>query len=199
MNASSPATASAPAAPSSWYCLRVLARREHTTARNLEQRVGVRAFSPRIRVQRENRSGDAALVTEALFPGYVFARFQYPHQVRHVASTPGVVSLVRFGGEPPAVADQVIENLDSAVREACATAPAFAEGSWVSVVAGCFRGNEGRVIASGASRVLILLTLLGQEIQISVPGDQLADSAAGPARHFPAGLRAGGVSSPQAR
>jgi transcriptional antiterminator RfaH len=194
----SPITASPAAA--AWYCLRVLARREDTTARHLEQRAGVRVFSPRVAVRRENRAGLMASVTEALFPGYVFARFQYPHELRRVASTPGVVGLVRFGGEPPVVADDVIARLESAVREATATpAPAFAEGAWVRVVAGCFRGSEGRVLGAAASRVRILLTLLGQEIQISVPGDQLADSADGPAGHFPADLRAGGVSSPVPR
>lgn len=175
----SPAPASA-ALAAGWYCLRVIARREHITARNLEQRTGVKVFSARIRVRREVRRGLAAWVNEALFPGYLFARFGYPHEARHVTSTPGVLALVAFGGPPPVVADAVIAHLAKAVENAAAAPedPGFTPGSWVRIIAGCFRGSEGRVLpsTSSASRTSVLLNLLGQDIQISVPGDQLQNT-----------------------
>lgn len=177
--------------------MRVLARREHVAARNLQQRAGVRVFSPRIRVRRKSASPAPATTTEALFPGYVFARFTYPHELRRVTSTPGVVGLVSFGGRPPVVADGIIERLDTEIRraESVPLAPQFEEGAWVRIVAGCFRGSEGRVLhpAALSSRICVLLVLLGQEVQVSVACDQLA----APARHshVPAGLRTG-VSSP---
>ncbi len=190
MNAQISTLSALPAA--AWYCVRVPARREHVTARSLEQRAGVRVFSPRIRVQRRL----AAAVTEALFPGYLFARFSYPHQARHVASTPGVLGLVSFGGPPPAVADRVIEHLETEVRRATVTPPAagFAEGAWVRIVTGCFQGSEGRVLNPGfaSSRVCVLLNLLGQEVQVSLPGDQLAPAVPS----LPAGLQSGAVSGP---
>lgn len=176
-----------------WYCVRVLARREHVAARNLQQRAGVRVFSPRIRVRRKSAGTAPATTTEALFPGYVFARFTYPHELRRVTSTPGVVGLVSFGGRPPVVADGIIDRLDREVNRAAtaALAPQFEEGAWVRIVAGCFRGSEGRVLhpAVASSRICVLLVLLGQEVQVSVACDQLA----GRAHHHqvPAGLRAG--------
>jgi transcriptional antiterminator RfaH len=176
-----------------WYCLRVMTRREHITALNLTQRTGVSVFSPRIRVQKRNRSGVAALVTEALFPGYVFARFNYPQEARHVASTPGVLGLVTFGGPPPTVADGVIDHLETEVNRAAntAVAPLFEEGAWVRIVTGSFQGSEGRVVqaAPGSSRVCVMLLLLGQEIQVSMQGDQLTGTAES-ASAVPAGLRA---------
>ena len=177
----------------SWYCLRVMARREHITALNLTQRTGVSVFSPRIRVAKPSGRIQPAFATEALFPGYVFARFRYPHDARYVASTPGVLGLVSFGGTPPTVADGIIEHLSQEVlREANSqAAPLFAEGSWVRIVAGCFQGSEGRVLQvnPASTRISILLNLLGQEIQISMPGDQLVgtDDASG---KIPVGLRA---------
>lgn len=175
-----------------WYCLRVLTHREHVAARNLQQRTGIEVFSPRIRVRRASRRGAVATVTEALFPGYVFARFRYPHEARRVASTPGVVGLVSFGGPPPAVADGVIDRLVTEVRRAAEAPPAaqFEAGAWVRIVTGCFRGSEGRVVGAGgaSTRVCVLLDLLGHQIQVSVPGDQLAGADAGTER-FPAGLR----------
>lgn len=164
---------------SGWYCLRVIARREHITARNLEQRTGVPVFSASIRVRRQGRSGLAAWMTEALFPGYLFARFGYPREVRHVASTPGVLGLVAFGGPPPVVADEVIAHLETEVRRAVATpaASGFTAGSWVRIISGCFRGNEGRVLDAdpSATRISVLLNLLGRDVRISLPGDQLQD------------------------
>ena len=172
-----------------WYCLRVLTRREHIAARNLEQRTGLKVFAPRIRVQ----PGLKRSTMEALFPGYLFARFTFPDEARHVASTPGVVGLVRFGGLPPMVADRVIADLDSEVQRAAkGPAPlAFHEGDWVRVVSGCFLGNEGRVVhpVGTSSRVCVLLTLLGQQVEVSVPLRQLVETST-TATAFPANLRA---------
>jgi len=178
----------APSPAPGWYCLRVAARREQLTARQVRLRTGVAVFAPQIRVPRPAPHSTARLSSEALFPGYVFARFRYPHDVRHVASTPGVLQLVAFGGAPKAVDDRVIEHLDREVRLAGAAqdARSFSEGDWVRIVAGCFRGAEGRVLAnSGNSRVSVMLHLLGHDIQLSVPADQLADTT------MPSGLRSG--------
>lgn len=198
----SPAAAISPisSAPSSltetvraWYCLRVTARKEHIAALNLTQRTGVSVFSPRIRVAKNSARGVPALVTEALFPGYVFARFRYPHDARHVASTPGVLGLVSFGSAPPVISDGIIEQLSEEVRKEAGApvAPLFEEGALVRIVAGCFQGSEGRVLQvnPASTRISILLNLLGQEIQISMPGDQVigTDMSGG---KVPAGLRA---------
>jgi transcriptional antiterminator RfaH len=176
---------SLPAAPSSladavraWYCVRVMARREHVAALNLTQRTGVSVFSPRIRVQKKSARVEPTFVTEALFPGYVFARFRYPHDARHVASTPGVLGLVSFGGTPPTIADGVIDQLTAEVKKDAASpaAPLFEEGALVRIIAGCFQGSEGRVlqVSATSTRISVLLNLLGQEIRISMPGEQLA-------------------------
>ncbi len=57
------------------------------------------------------RAGGVRTVTEALFPGYLFARFRYPEQVRHVVSTTGVLGLVEFGGPPPRLDEGTIAHL----------------------------------------------------------------------------------------
>jgi transcriptional antiterminator RfaH len=189
-----------PAVPSSfgeavraWYCVRVMARREHIAALNLAQRTGVPVFSPRIRVKKKSARAEPSLVTEALFPGYVFARFCYPQDARYVASTPGVLGLVSFGGTPPTIADGVIEQLNVEVKKDAASpvAPLFEEGALVRIIAGCFQGSEGRVlqVSPTSTRISVLLNLLGQEIQISMPGEQLVGSDCLNGR-VPASLRA---------
>jgi len=163
-----------------WFCLRAAGRREHLTALALAQRTAVETFVPRIRVRRERRAGGVGTITEALFPGYLFARFRHPEQTRHVVSTNGVLGLVAFGGPPPSIAEDAIAHLrrhaePQARAPTLVAAPIFEEGDWVRVAAGCFRGTEGRVrpSASGQDRVRLLLNLLGHEVEISVPADHL--------------------------
>jgi len=160
-----------------WFCLRAAGRREHLAAFNLARRSEVEAFAPRIRVRREARAGGVRTVTEALFPGYLFARFHYPEQVRRVVSTTDVLGLVAFGGPPPRLDDGTIAQLrqQDAPAAVAPLSPVFEEGDWVRVAAGCFRGSEGRVrqSASGRERVCVLLNLLGHDVEISLPVDQL--------------------------
>lgn len=175
-----------------WYCVRTQPRREHTAAASLRSRVGVDVFAPGIRVRRSPRHVSRPL-TEPLFPGYLFARFSFPHQLRHVVSTQGVAGVVSFGGEPPVVADGVIEFLRTQIQfgEATSASPIFEEGEWVKIVSGCFRDCEGRVLSFDAKteRVRLLLSLLGREVQVSVLARQVVPGAE-LARTIPAGLLA---------
>ena len=174
-----------------WFCLRSEGRREQLAAINLARRTQIEAFAPRIRVRRELRAGGVQTVTEALFPGYLFARFHYPEQLRHVVSTTGVLGLVAFGGPPPRLADATITHLrqHAAPAAPAALSPVFEEGDWVRVAAGCFRGSEGRVRQreTGHDRICVLLSLLGQEVEISLPADQLIGGS-GRSTHVPGAL-----------
>jgi transcriptional antiterminator RfaH len=166
------------AVPPSWYCVRAQAKREHVAARNLRERVEIEVFAPRIQGTYNTRRGLTLNSTEALFPGYLFARFAYPDQVRHVMSTCGVTGIVAFGAQPPAIADPVIEYLrrEVALAEQSPTAPVLAEGSWVRILSGCFQYIEGRVLHFDprTDRVRLLLTLLGSEVQVSVSAERIA-------------------------
>jgi transcriptional antiterminator RfaH len=160
-----------------WFCLRGEGRREHVAALNLAHRTQIEAFAPRIRTRRQSRSGGIATTTEALFPGYLFARFKYPEQVRRVVSTTGVVGLVSFGGPPPRLADQTIDFLrqHAAPATLAPLSPIFEEGDWVRIAGGCFQGTEGKVrgTVSGLDRVCVLLSVLGHEVEVSLPIDQV--------------------------
>lgn len=182
-----------------WFCLRGEGRREHVAALNLTRRAEVEAFAPRLRVRRETRSGAMATTTEALFPGYLFARFDYPDQVRRVISTTGVLGLVTFGGPPSRLADSTIAHLRlhaGADAVAAPVSPVFEQGDWVRIAAGCFRGSEGRVreFDPAQDRVCVLLSLLGHEVEISLPAGQLMARADHP-QNIPAALRPSGASA----
>jgi transcriptional antiterminator RfaH len=174
----------------SWYCVRAQAKREHVAAANLRERVGVEVFAPRVRGIQNTRRGLVVNATEALFPGYLFARFAYPDQVRHVMSTCGVTGVVAFGGKPPPVADPVIEYLRREVQDAGQSgAPVLEEGSWVRILSGCFQYIEGKVLHFDphTERVRLLLSLLGSEVQVSVAAARVALLTES-RPHYPAGL-----------
>lgn len=157
-----------------WFCLRTLARRERLAAENLRRRVSIEVFAPRLRRPRTTSSGFLSFVQEALFPGYLFARFAYPAQLRHVVTTHGVTGVVMFNDRPPPVADEVIELLRREVATevtAQDSSPVLAAGAWIQIASGCFHHAEGRVVDFNpqTERVRVLLTLLGREVQVSVP------------------------------
>lgn len=160
-----------------WFCLRAEGRREHLAAINLSKRARVEAFAPRIRVRREKKQGGVGTRTEALFPGYLFARFNYADQARFVTSTDGVLGLVSFGGRAPQVSENTIEYLRRHTEQSVpeTASPIFEEGDWVRVAAGCFRGTEGKVreFDLRRERVCVLLHLLGHDVEISLPAGQV--------------------------
>jgi transcriptional antiterminator RfaH len=182
-----------------WFCLRSEGRREHLAALNLARRAEVEAFAPRIRIRRECRAGGVIMTTEALFPGYLFARFRYPEQVRRVVSTAGVIGLVTLGGPPPRLADCTIAHLRQHAEPAASAplSPVFEEGDWVRVAGGCFRGSEGRVreFEPGRDRVCVLLSLLGHEVEISLPSGQLMGRV-DQSKNVPVALRTMGAFTP---
>ena len=65
-----------------WYCLHAQPRHESIAARALRQREEVEVFCPRIRFRRP-RAGGQMWMTEALFPGYLFARLDLPAHTKN--------------------------------------------------------------------------------------------------------------------
>jgi transcriptional antiterminator RfaH len=95
-----------------WRCVRGKPKAEHLAARQLVAS-GFEAFCPRLRHQKKTVRGLVWYV-EALFPGYLFARFS-PASLRHVAATPFVSQVLSFMEDFGAVPDSVITDLRSAV------------------------------------------------------------------------------------
>lgn len=156
-----------------WYCIKVRPKQERVTARSLRTDVHLEVFAPSLRFQRSRGKGKM-WVTEALFPGYVFARFHFPDAIRHVRATRGVSNVVGFGGVPSVLPDTVIADLRVFVaEEETVTVQAdVAPGDEVSLVSGVFSGIRAVVtrVLPARQRIAILLELLGgvREIEVSI-------------------------------
>ena len=157
-----------------WYCVQVGPKREHIAAANLQVEEGVEVFCPRIRYRKKTRRGVIWFV-EAMFPMYLFARFDYPRHHRFVRHAHGVSTIVHFGREIGVVPDEVVETL----KERCAAEngipiiqidPPINEGDVVKVEEGPFRGVEALVtrVLSAKERVRILIEVMGRQVELEL-------------------------------
>jgi transcriptional antiterminator RfaH len=106
------------------------------------------------------------MVTEALFPGYFFARFCL-EILPLVRSAHGVSSIVRFGDWYPVIEDNVIEQLRDKTGGDTITevVPEFAPGDSVRLTEGPLAGLEAVItqVLPGKERIRLLLEFLGRE------------------------------------
>lgn len=154
-----------------WYCIKTRPRQERSAKMALLVDARVDVFCPLLRFERARRSGKVR-VTEAMFPGYLFARFDYAAQFRLVATTNGVSHIVSFGGIPSIVPEAIIEELRSSVsEEETVEIPSRVNvGEEVQVVNGPFQGIRAIVtnLLPARERITVLLELLGMEREVEV-------------------------------
>lgn len=154
-----------------WFCLRTKPKTERITSTLLRAEVGIEVFCPFLRFERARRSG-RVWVTEAMFPGYLFARFRYQTQFRQIQATRGVMTIVSFGGAPSVVSEGIVHELRGLVKdeETVLIEPTVEIGEEVNVVDGPFRGIKAVVsrVMPGRERVALLLEVLGMEREVEV-------------------------------
>lgn len=154
-----------------WFCLRSQRKHEHIAAAHLRKMDGVEVFLPRVRFQRTTRQG-LAWATEALFPSYLFARFDWHESLRQVQASSGVSGVVHFGDRWPVIADAVIEDLKQTVgtAELHTISAVLQPGDTVEIAEGAMRGLSAVVtrVMPSRERVAVLLDFLGRQTTIEV-------------------------------
>ncbi len=153
-----------------WFCLRSQPKHEHIAAARLRQD-GFEAFSPRIRFKRSTRRGPV-WVTEALFPSYLFAKFNRLHSARQVHHSHGILGIVHFGDKWPVIPEQAILDLRNAVgeEELRVVDDSMKPGDEVTLSGGAFHGLEAVVaqVKPAQERVRVLLEFLGRQTATEV-------------------------------
>jgi hypothetical protein len=102
-----------------------------------------------------------------------------------VRSSVGVANVVKFGARYAIVADELIRELRSRADPVTglhrmASELQLAPGTLVSVTVGLFDGLEGIFLRkAGGDRVVVLLTLLGQDAAVRIPADFILPRRAG--------------------
>jgi transcriptional antiterminator RfaH len=149
----------------SWYALRSKPKQEVRADANLRA-WGVETLLPMIRSLRVDGS------REALFPGYLFARFHAPTMTHKIRNTRGVTQLVGISHAPTAIDDQIIAMLRERIgADGCVALDTdLRAGDVVRVTAGPFRDFIGVFESSttAAQRVTLLLAAVESPIRLSI-------------------------------
>ena len=161
--------------PREWFCLRTQTKREHIAAAILSRMSALEVFCPRISQVKRTRTGKKRFV-EAMFPGYIFAKFHYPTHYRQVVHSQGITRMVELGDQR-VIPDRIIQDLKASIPEGILEAPdlSIEPGAEVEMVAGSLKGLNGKVLARlpAKNRIQILLEFLGREIKIEVQPDDI--------------------------
>ncbi len=165
-----------------WFCVRSQPKHEHIAAAHLRG-IGVEVFLPRIRFKRATRRGPVWF-TEALFPNYLFARFDWMKSLSDVMHSRGVSTIIHFGSQWPVVPDSDMVGLRSLAGDAelYEMSGEFVPGDEVKVSGGAFDGLTAVVtkIMPSRQRVAVLLEFLGRQTPVEVDMSQLVQAAEDP-------------------
>ena len=153
----------------SWYLIHTKPRQEALALTNLT-RQGFDCYMPLLKLERI-RQRKVMMEQEPMFPRYFFIRLDSSglgQSWAPIRSTLGVTQLVRFGGQPAKVDDQLIILLQSRDQSGHAQA-LFEQGELVVVTEGPFVGIEAVYQTRDAeSRSLILLEILSKPVAMRI-------------------------------
>ncbi len=158
-----------------WYAALCKPRQEVVAEANLANQ-GYAVYLPRLKTPRR-RAGRWVDCIEPLFPRYLFVGANLESKsLAPIRSTKGVSGLVRFGGEPTVVPNNIVDALRQ--REDAATGlhdcrqPMFAPDDPVKLLQGPLAGLEGVFAGETADRrVVVLMELLGRLHRLEVSRD----------------------------
>ncbi len=157
-----------------WHVVRTRPKGEHIATAHLQKYAQIdEVFCPRIKFEKATLRGKVWF-TEALFPGYIFARFNIACDLRNVNATNGVTGVLRFADQFPTIRDTIIQELQNEFRkedkEVRIVESQINEGDEIVVIEGAMKGLQTivtRVIPS-QDRIRILLECLGEEREAEV-------------------------------
>ena len=151
----------------SWFCLRAQPKREHIAAACLRQASEIQAFCPRVRFRKHTNRGPVWFV-ESMFPGYLFARFDYAAFHRRVRQTPGVCGFVQFGDRLALLPVSLICEMKARMGDddLVEINTGLTLGQNVQITQGPFQGLEALVtrLIEARDRVEILIEWMGRNL-----------------------------------
>ena len=166
----------------SWYLIYTKPRQESLARENLE-RQGFTTYLPLVERSRR-RSGRYIKVIESFFPRYLFIQLNTDtDNWAPIRSTIGVSHMVRFGGFPAMVPDELIACLkenDGSNGIQKQIKKDMSPGDRIEIVNGPFAGYRGIYQQQkSAERVAVLLEIVGKNaaLTISVHDLQLAKNS----------------------
>lgn len=155
-----------------WFCVRTKPKKERMAASNIASMHGLDVFCPQIRFRRKTKRGPVWF-QEAMFPGYIFVRFEMLEMKQAIAYAPGVMNIPTFNERYIAVPDSVIESIrdDLNEEETVDAGIPLKVGEETTILDGSMRGLKVKVIKvmPAEGRVGVLLEMLGTLVEAEFP------------------------------
>lgn len=156
---------------SHWYVVRAQPKRERIAARSIRETMGVEVVCPLVKFLKATRRGKVWW-SEAMFPGYLFVKFNRKDQERGVRYAQGVLTIVQFGESMPVVPSAFVESLNEQLgeQEEVVIAHEVEVGDQFELAEGPLRGQLGDVVEvlPGNERVRLLVEFIGGEREVEV-------------------------------
>lgn len=165
--------------PNDWYAVYTRHQHERAVAESLAGR-GLEVFLPVYEALRQWTDRQKRL-SLPLFPCYVFFRGN-PERRARVLSTPGVHSIVGFGGRPAAIEKSQVDAVRLAVENHFRVEPHpfLRSGDRVRVRSGSLVGVEGILVRKRSfARLIISADLLQKSVSIEVDAGSIERIARG--------------------
>lgn len=114
---------------------------------------------------------------EAMFPGYLFAKFVYSEQHRAVEASHGIQGIVHFGDHLATLPENVVASLQSRVgeEEIVTIDSSLKVGQPVEIIEGPFRGLEAVItrLLPAKERIRVLFELVGRSVEMEISTAQV--------------------------
>ena len=151
-----------------WYALAVKPQHEFRAFEGLKNLGGIEGFLPTYKDKRI-WSDRVKVLNVPLFPGYVFARFEYPARRAPVLRVAGVRSVVRSGAAVSPLPEEEINAIRILVNSTFPVRPwpFLQAGHRVRVEHGPLRGVEGIILEQKDEwRMVVTVELLQRSVSV---------------------------------
>ena len=153
-----------------WYVVQTKPRQEARAESNL-RRWNIQTLAPKLREVRRSAAGETSYRVAALFPNYLFARFDAEALAGKIRLTRGIRRVLGFGEYATPVDDSIVRLIqermadDGFVRD-----PDVQSGDAVEIIDGPLRSFVGILERQPCARdrVVILLTMIGCHSRVQV-------------------------------
>jgi len=160
-----------PEIASPWFALKVRARSEPVAVSALRNR-GYDPFCPTYSERRRYKDR-MKIIENAVFPGYLFCRFDLRHKVS-VISSHSVEYLVSVAGVPSEIPENDMRNIRRAVEAGARPMTYFKAGQRVRVEVGSLAGIEGLLLrCPSGDRLVISIDLLQRSVSLEISKDHV--------------------------
>lgn len=154
-----------------WYVVRSQPKRERLAARSLREGLRLEVVCPLVKFQKITRRGKVWW-SEAMFPGYLFAKFDQNEHERAVKYAQGVLALVHFGDKMPSVSEGFMRQLSEQLidTEEVVISHKLEVGGSYEIADGPLTGQAGEVleVMPASERVRLLVEFIGGNREIEI-------------------------------